>query len=100
MKDNKKIINELAINELDTVAGGALFETYSDEDYQAAGVEVVGSGFFTNDGYRFNGQEIDSVDADLLVKYSDTFGGIAPSLDVALEKLGEYINKHPTRIGY
>jgi len=57
--DDFKEIND---EKLDQVAGGALFSDFSDEEYEAAGVEVIGSGVFYNDGYRLksNGEDLDS----------------------------------------
>lgn len=76
--ENEKKINEEQLND---VNGGGLFDKYSDDEYEAAGMEVVGSGFFYNDGYRFKGQDISDDDAIILVKYNKHFGSVAPSVE-------------------
>ena len=65
-KENKKIEEK----KLDDVNGGGLFSAYSEEDYNQAGVEVVGWGYFYNDGYKFQGQEISKMDASGLVFFT------------------------------
>ena len=57
--DDFKEIND---EKLDQVAGGALLSDFSDEEYEAAGVEVIGSGLIYNDGYclKASGEDLDS----------------------------------------
>ena len=56
---------------------------FSDDWYRDAGVEVVGSGWISNEGYRFNGKDISDYDASVLVRYYMHNDTIAPSLEEA-----------------
>ena len=80
-KDNKKIEDE----KLDKVSGGGLFDMYTEGDYNAAGVEVIGWGYLYNDGYKFQGKEISSTDANRLVFFTGYNGRPAYSLEEAYE---------------
>ena len=46
----KKILND---EDLATVDGAGCFSAWSDKDYIAAGVEIVGPGILWNNGYKF-----------------------------------------------
>jgi hypothetical protein len=46
-------------------------------------VEVIGSGWISNEGYRFNGKDISDYDASVLVRYYMHNDTIAPSLEEA-----------------
>ena len=63
-EENKK--KALSDKKLDKVDGGGFFSKYSDEEYAAAGVEIVGPGMFYNDGYRFKGKDITTEQAEKL----------------------------------
>ena len=68
-------------NRLDNVSGGTdYFPEFSDQWYHDAGVEVVSSGWISNEGYRFNGEDISDYDASVLVRYYMHNDTIAPSL--------------------
>lgn len=51
------------------VSGGGLFSAFMDEQYEAAGITVVGPGWFYNDGYRYNGVDISMDEANWLTYY-------------------------------
>ena len=80
-KENKKIDEQ----KLENVSGGGFFSEYSDEDYSKAGVEVVGSGILWNDGYKFQGKEISTEDANKLAFFTYYKGYAAGSLQEARE---------------
>ena len=85
-KDNKNIIDD---NNLDDVSGGGLFSSYSDSQYENAGVEVVGAGFLYNDGYKFKGQDISTSEAECLVEFYFDKGYIASSVQEAKDYVEE-----------
>ena len=60
---------EIKVNELEQVAGGSFMFFYRDEIIRGAGVEVIGSGFLYDDGYRWRGMDISRDDASLLCDY-------------------------------
>ena len=62
-EENKKKFDDKT---LDKVDGGGFFSKYSDEEYAAAGVEIVGPGTFYNDGYKFKGKDITTEQAERL----------------------------------
>ena len=62
-EENKKKLED---KKLDKVNGGGFFSKYSDEEYAAAGVEIVGPGTWYNDGYRFKGKDITTEQAEML----------------------------------
>ena len=71
-------------NRLNDVSGGTdYFPEFSDAQYRDAGVEVVGSGWISNEGYRFNGKDISDYEASVLVRYYMHNDTIAPSLEEA-----------------
>jgi hypothetical protein len=78
---NKDILD---LNQLEQASGGGLFSPYSDEQYAAAGVTVVGPGWFDNDGYKLNGEEMKRYQASALVYYYLHVGKRAPSIEEAL----------------
>ena len=51
---------EIKTTELEQVTGGSFMFFYRDEDIRGAGVEVLGSGFLYDDGYRWRGMNISS----------------------------------------
>ena len=71
------------LDQLEQVCGGGLFSTYSDDQYEAAGVEIDGPGWLYNSGYLLNGKEIDRYDADMLAFYFIYQGKRAPSIEEA-----------------
>ena len=82
MAENNKIENEnnLKDKDLDKVSGGGLFSDHTDEEYEAAGVELVFANWFGNWGYKFQGVEIDLKKANALVKFYQNFGRPAESI--------------------
>ena len=64
---------EIKVNELEQVAGGSFMFFYRDEIIRGAGVEVIGSGFLYDDGYRWRGMDISRDDASLLCDYYSCF---------------------------
>ena len=60
---------EIKTTELEQVTGGSFMFFYRDEDIEGAGVEVIGSGFLYDDGYRWRGMDISRDDASLLCDY-------------------------------
>ena len=83
MKKENKTKNEINEEKLKDATGGSLFDRYNDAEYNSAGVDVVGSGFFYNDGYRYKGKDITNDEANILVKYRQHFGSVAPTLEDA-----------------
>ena len=81
MSDTKKLEDE----QIEKVAGGGFFSPYDDEEYIAAGIEIIGPGRFYNDGYRFQDQEITSGEATILVEFYKFHGRIASALQEALD---------------
>ena len=85
MKENKKIedINKIKEDDLEKVSGGAFFSAYSDARYNEAGVIVVGSGDWYNDGYRLanSGEDLTTQLANLAVKYYDITGVPASNIE-------------------
>ena len=79
MRETKRLEDE----QIEKVSGGGFFSPYDDEDYAAAGVEVIGPGRFWNDGYRFQGKEIESGEATYLVEFYRKHGRVASSLQEA-----------------
>ena len=86
IENNNKMMD---LNQLEQVCGGGLFSSYSDNQYAAAGVTVVGPGWFYNDGYEFNGKEIGCYEASALTYYFLHIGKRAPSLEEALRYYDE-----------
>lgn len=77
-------MNKVKDNHLNEVSGGKdWLPEFSNEWYRDAGVEVVGSGWISNEGYRFNGEDISDYDASVLVRYYMHNVTIAPSLEEA-----------------
>jgi hypothetical protein len=85
MAENKKIENAKKIEDesLDKVTGGGLFSTYSEAEFNRAGVEVIGWGYLWNDGYRLmtSGEELGMNDAEEAVIYHKYKGIWAPNKD-------------------
>ncbi|MCR5096695.1 MAG: hypothetical protein K6A70_08155 [Erysipelotrichaceae bacterium] len=69
-------IQHLVSNE-DHIIGVSLI---TDEEYKAAGVELVFANWFGNWGYKFQGVEIDLKKANALVKFYKDFGRPAESI--------------------
>lgn len=61
-------------------SGGGFFSDHTDEEYKAAGVELVFANWFGNWGYKFQGVEIDLKKANALVKFYQNFGRPAESI--------------------
>ena len=57
--------------DLEKVSGGAWISTFSDEEYNDAGVKVIGSGTVWNSGYKFilTDEELSWVEADAAVTF-------------------------------
>ena len=83
-EDENKNIN-VEDEKLKKVDGGGFFSSYSEEEYNAAGVEVVGWGYFYNDGYRFQGKDISTEDANTLAFFTYYKGYPASSIEEANE---------------
>ena len=66
-KENK--CTEIKTTELEQVTGGSFMFFYRDEVIRGAGVEVIGSGFLYDDGYRWKGMDISRDDASFLCDY-------------------------------
>ena len=81
MNKNRKLDDE----QIEKVSGGGFFSPYDDEDYHAAGVEIIGPGKWYNDGYKFQGQEIKSGEATILVEFFFKNGRIASSVEEAMD---------------
>lgn len=75
--------NTLELTELEQVSGGALFSKYSVDEYNKAGVMVIGVGLIYNDGYRYEGKEITPYEANCLTLYYLWYGRRASSIDEA-----------------
>ncbi len=81
MADNKvNNENNLKDKDLDKVSGGGMFSDHTDEEYAAAGVELVGANWFGNMGYKFQGGEINLKQANALVKFYKNCGRKAENL--------------------
>ena len=52
--EEKKQLNDESAEQ---VSGGGLFSSYSEEEYNKAGVTVIGWGYFYNDGYEYQGKD-------------------------------------------
>lgn len=87
MADEKR---KLTDPELIKANGGGLFSAFNDEDYAAAGVEIVGPGLFYNDGYKFKGKTISTSDAEYLGYYYRYYGKAADSIEEAKEWVRRY----------
>ena len=78
MADNNKQKNENMINDedIEKVSGGGWISTFSDEEYNDAGVKVIGSGRIWNSGYEFilTGDELNWVEADAAVTFKRRYG--------------------------
>lgn len=85
-KDNKNIIDD---NNLNDVSGGGLLSSYSDNQYESAGVEIIGAGFLYNDGYKFKGKEISTSEAESLVEFYFDKGFVASSVQEAVDYVEE-----------
>lgn len=68
---------------MESVSGGGIFSHYDDWEYQQAGVDVVGPGTFWNDGYKFQGKTISTLDAIYLVDFYQANGRVASSVQEA-----------------
>ena len=66
--NEKKILNEDNLEEVD---GGAALADYTDEEYNAAGIEVIGPGEWHNQGYRLkaSGENLSSRQAYYCVSF-------------------------------
>ena len=62
--------------DLEKVSGGGWISTFSDEEYNDAGVKVIGSGTVWNSGYEFilTGEELHWVEADAAVTFKRRYG--------------------------
>ena len=78
MADSRKYDNAIKIedSELDEVSGGSLLSNYSDEEYLAAGVEILKPGFFKNGGYKLiaSGEELGWLEARYAVRLFKELG--------------------------
>ena len=85
---------EIKVNELEQVAGGSFMFFYRDEIIRGAGVEVIGSGFLYDDGYRWKGMDISRDDASFLCDYYIWFRRQPENndLEAARKKLELYKN--------
>lgn len=80
-EENKKIEDK----KLNKVDGGGFFSQHTLEEYKKAGVEVVGPGYLYNDGYKFQGKEISTKDANVLAFFTYYYGRPANSLEEAYD---------------
>ena len=85
MSKKKEIedVKKIEDNDLDKVSGAGFFSAYSDSRYAEAGVSVIGSGDWYNDGYRLvaSGEELTTQLANLAVKYYDLTGVPAGNIE-------------------
>ena len=84
-KETKDIKN-LKAEELEQTTGGAakgFLSSYSVEEYNDAGVEVIGWGYIYNDGYRLmaSGEDINSTMASWAVDFFHHRGRRASSVE-------------------
>ena len=91
-KENK--CTEIKTTELEQVTGGSFMFFYRDEVIRGAGVEVIGSGFLYDDGYRWKGMDISRDDASFLCDYYQWFRRQPENndLEAARKKLELYKN--------
>ena len=91
-KENK--CTEIKTTELEQVTGGSFMFFYRDEVIRGAGVEVIGSGFLYDDGYRWKGMDISRDDASFLCDYYIWFRRQPENndLEAARKKLELYKN--------
>ena len=80
---------EMLIKELERVTGGNS-GTYSDAEYCAAGIQVIGPGIFYDHGYIFRGKMITTLEAKAIAWYYHSCGVIAPDSKVALEAFNKF----------
>ena len=66
------------------VSGGGWFSQWSDEQYRAGGVEIVGPGILWNSGYKFRGKKIETFQANALALYANINGHPADSVEEAV----------------
>jgi len=78
----KKILNDENLAKVD---GAGCFSAWSDKYYIAAGVEIVGPGILWNDGYKFQGKEITTTEADRLAFFTYYNNRPANSIQEAIE---------------
>ena len=85
---------EIKTTELEQVTGGSFMFFYRDEVIRGAGVEVIGSGFLYDDGYRWKGMDISRDDASFLCDYYIWFRRQPENndLEAARKKLELYKN--------
>ena len=77
-------MNKVKDSHPNEVSGGTdWLPEFPDARYREAGVEVVGSGWISNEGYRFKGKPISDCEASVLVRYYMNNDTIAPSLEEA-----------------
>ena len=69
-------------HELDDITAGAALADYTDEEYNEAGVEVIGPGEFQNQGYRLmaSGENFSSRQAYYAVSFYRVTGRQAKKL--------------------
>ena len=85
-KKEIKKVKSLKSEELEQTSGGAakgLLSSYSVEEYNDAGVEVIGWGYIYNDGYRLmaSGEDINSTMASWAVDFFHHRGRRASSVE-------------------
>ena len=85
---------EIKTAELEQTTGGSFMFFYQEETIKGAGVEVIGSGFLYDDGYRWRGREISREEASLLCDYYKWFRRQPADFDFAKarEELERYQN--------
>ena len=85
---------EIKTTELEQTTGGSFMFFYRDEVIRGAGVEVIGSGFLYDDGYRWKGMDISRDDASFLCDYYIWFRRQPENndLEAARKKLELYKN--------
>lgn len=83
MIDNNNNTNKINDDNIEKVSGGGFFSAYSDNRYNEAGVEVIGSGSLWNDGYRLmaSGEKLTAEQANWAVSYYDKTGVAASNLE-------------------
>ena len=90
MAKNAKKIED---NDLNEVSGGGYLSSYTDEEYEAAGIEVVGPGKLWNDGYKLKetGETLNAALANWAVSFYKEYKRPAKNLNEITQHMDEYL---------
>ena len=92
-KNKNEAVKNLDDKDLEKAAGAGRFSSYTDEEYNAAGIDVIGPGKYWNDGYklRSTGEELDRGWANWGVSFYREFGRAAKNKDEIIRYRDKYV---------